>query len=218
ARDRRIRQLPRDRALLPRRGDLARPRDGGRDARARRGERGVPQGGFRLRLAHRDRSLAARHHLEAQLPGLRARAPGPASPPRGAAGPPPQRPRGPEESEETPVNKRRVILPIVLVALAAGAWFWKDNHAAPKGELVLHGNVDIRHVELAFNANGRIAEVLAREGDRVAKGQALARLDTTRLALQVAQAEAQAASQRAQAAKLRAGSRPEEIRQAAAQR
>lgn len=116
------------------------------------------------------------------------------------------------------MNKRLVILPIVLLALAAGAWLWKGNHAAPKGELVLHGNVDIRHVELAFNANGRIAEVLAREGDRVAKGQALARLDTTRLALQVAQAEAQAASQRAQAAKLRAGSRPEEIRQAAAQR
>ncbi len=116
------------------------------------------------------------------------------------------------------MNKRLVAVPVVVVALAAGAWWFRDGGTAHKGDLVLHGNMDIRHVELAFNASGRIAQVLVREGERVAKGQALARLDTTRLELQLVQAEALAASQRSQVAKLRAGSRPEEIRQAAAQR
>jgi HlyD family secretion protein len=116
------------------------------------------------------------------------------------------------------VNKRLIALPVVVAALAAGAWWWKDGRGEAGSDLVLHGNMDIRHVELAFNASGRIAEVLAREGDRVARDQALARLDTTRLKLQLAQAEALATSQKSQVAKLRAGSRPEEIRQAAAQR
>ena len=116
------------------------------------------------------------------------------------------------------MNRKLILVPVALAALAAGAWWWKDGRVEPRGELVLHGNMDIRHVELAFNASGRIADSLVREGDRVAKGQPLARLDTTRLELQLAQAQAAANSQRSQAAKLRAGSRPEEIRQAAAQR
>lgn len=102
--------------------------------------------------------------------------------------------------------------------MAAGAWWWKGNHDEGGRDLVLYGNVDIRQVELAFNASGRIAEVLVREGSRVTKGQLLARLDTVRLKLQLAQAEALADAQRSQVAKLKAGSRPEEIRQAAALR
>jgi len=116
------------------------------------------------------------------------------------------------------VNRKLIVMPVVLVALAAGAWWWKDGRPEAKGDLVLQGNMDIRHVELAFNASGRIAQALVREGDRVAQGQPLARLDTTRLTLQLAQAQAAAGAQRAQVAKLKAGSRPEEIRQAVAQR
>jgi len=116
------------------------------------------------------------------------------------------------------LNKKLILIPAILAAMAAGAWWWQDKRVEAKGDLTLHGNMDIRQVELAFNASGRIAEILAREGDRVAKGQLLARLDTTRLALQLAQAEALANAQRIQVAKLKAGSRPEEIRQAAAVR
>jgi len=117
------------------------------------------------------------------------------------------------------VNRKLIGVPVLAVALAAaGAWWWKDGRVEAKGDLVLHGNMDIRHVELAFNASGRIAELLVREGDRVAKGQVLSRIDTMRLQLQLAQAEAAAQAQRAQVARLKAGSRPEEIRQAAAQR
>ena len=116
------------------------------------------------------------------------------------------------------MNKKLVAVPVVLIAVAAGAWWVLRDHGVAPGELVLHGNIDIRQIDLAFNASGRIDQVLVREGDRVAKGQLLARLDTTRLQLALAQAEALAAAQNAQVAKLRAGSRPEEIRQAEAQR
>jgi HlyD family secretion protein len=83
-------------------------------------------------------------------------------------------------------------------------------------QLDLHGNVDLRQVNLPFNDNERIAAVLVQEGDRVQKGQVLARLDTSRLEPQVAQIEAQAASQRAVVERFHNGNRPEEIAQARA--
>jgi len=116
------------------------------------------------------------------------------------------------------MNRKLVVVPVVLVALAAGVWRLQHDRPANGDGLVLHGNVDIRQVELAFNASGRIAEVLVQEGDRVGKGQELARLDTERLKLALEQAQAQADVQRSTLARLQAGSRPEEIRQAAAQR
>jgi HlyD family secretion protein len=81
---------------------------------------------------------------------------------------------------------------------------------------VLHGNVDLRQVQLSFNNSERIAAVLVQEGDRVRKGQLVARLDTSRLEPQVAQAEAQTAAQRQVVTRLHNGSRPEEIAQARA--
>lgn len=116
------------------------------------------------------------------------------------------------------MNKKLLLVPAALIVVAAAAWWWKSNHVEQGHELVLRGNVDIRQVELAFNASGRVDQVLVQEGDRVTKGQLLARLDTERLKLQLAQAEGLAAAQRAQLVKLKAGSRPEEIRQAAALR
>jgi HlyD family secretion protein len=77
--------------------------------------------------------------------------------------------------------------------------------------------VDLRQVQVAFNNNERIVAVLAQEGDRVHRGQVLARLDTSRLEPQVAQAEAQVAAQREVVEKLHRGNRPEEIAQARAQ-
>lgn len=115
--------------------------------------------------------------------------------------------------------KRMVVIVLLLVALIGGVagltwWFTQRDSAAR--ELVLHGNVDLRQVQLSFNHSERIAAVLVQEGDRVRQGQVLARLDTRRLEPQVAQAEAQAAAQRQVVQRLRSGSRPEEIAQARA--
>jgi len=111
------------------------------------------------------------------------------------------------------------MLPVALlvapVAIAAVIWWIATRHAN-RSELVLYGNVDLRQVDLPFNANERVIEVLAQEGDHVKQGQLLARLDTTRLQPQVAKAEADVAAQQEVVNRLHAGSRPQEIAQARA--
>jgi HlyD family secretion protein len=106
---------------------------------------------------------------------------------------------------------------LVLVGIAvAGTTWWFVRRGPHRQDLVLYGNVDLRQVELAFNNNERIASVLVQEGDRIKRGQILARLNTNRLEPQVAQAEASAAAQREAVAKLHNGSRPQEIAEARA--
>jgi HlyD family secretion protein len=114
------------------------------------------------------------------------------------------------------MNRKLVVL-IALVALSTGGFYlWRNYQTNESHELVLYGNIDLRQVQLSFNNSDRIAEVLVQEGDHVHKGQVLARLDTSRLEPQLAQATAQAAAQRQVVARLRNGSRPEEIAQARA--
>jgi HlyD family secretion protein len=108
-----------------------------------------------------------------------------------------------------------VVLVVVVAAAAALGWWFTHQHK-PATELVLYGNVDLRQVELPFNGAERIAAVLVSEGDHVTRGQVLARLDTSRLQPQAAQAAAQADAQQQAVEKLRHGSRPEEINQARA--
>lgn len=111
--------------------------------------------------------------------------------------------------------QRVIVILVLLIAVAGGAWWYlhRDNGA---NDLVLYGNIDFRQLTLAFNGSERVAEVLVEEGAQVKKGQIVARLDTSRLGPQVAQAEAQAASQRANLTRLKNGSRPEEIAQSRA--
>src|SRR5271168_5543857 len=76
---------------------------------------------------------------------------------------------------------KRIPLIVIFLALASGVTWWLvGRHPARQG-LVLYGDVDLRQVELAFNNSERIAVVLVQEGDRVKRGQVLARLDANRL-------------------------------------
>lgn len=110
------------------------------------------------------------------------------------------------------------ILCSVLAAVAVGFLLGRLGTKSDKDQnrLVLYGNVDLRQVELSFNNSERIAEVMVQEGDKVTRGQILARLDTSRLKPQVATAEAEVETQQAMVQKLHDGSRPEEIAQAQA--
>jgi membrane fusion protein PltH len=114
------------------------------------------------------------------------------------------------------MNRKTVVLILLVGCAAAGYYGWRNFHATESHELVLYGNIDLRQVQLSFNNSDRIAEVLVQEGEHVRKGQLLARLDTSRLEPQLAQAAAQAAAQRQVVMRLRNGSRPEEIAQARA--
>lgn len=69
---------------------------------------------------------------------------------------------------------------------------------------------------LSFSAQGTLAELLVRTGDRVQAGQSLARLEQRELELQVAQAKAALEAAQANLDKALAGSRPEDVRVAQA--
>lgn len=114
------------------------------------------------------------------------------------------------------MKKKAFVMSLVLVGVAAAGVWWLARRADPPTDLVLYGNVDLRQVELAFNNHERIAAVLAQEGDRVSKGEVLARLDTSRLSPQVREAEARVAAQREVVERLHHGSRPEEVAEARA--
>ncbi|MGB6450682.1 MAG: efflux RND transporter periplasmic adaptor subunit [Steroidobacteraceae bacterium] len=111
--------------------------------------------------------------------------------------------------------KRWVPIAVVVAAAAGFAWWLTQRHAVAT-ELVLYGNVDLREVDLAFNNSERIAAVLVEEGDRVKRGQVLARLDTSRLAPLLAQAQAAMHAQADVVDRMHHGSRPEEIAEARA--
>jgi len=107
---------------------------------------------------------------------------------------------------------------LVLLAIVIGFALGRLGSDANKtnDHLLLYGNVDLRQVELAFNNSERISEVLVQEGDKVVRGQPLARLDTSRLTPQTASARAEMEAQQAAVEKLHHGSRPQEIAQAQA--
>jgi HlyD family secretion protein len=112
---------------------------------------------------------------------------------------------------------RFILVVVILGAIGGGIWFWQSKRdGVSDNELLLYGNVDIRQVELAFDDSDRIAELLVEEGDRIKKGQLLAKLETERFELAVARDEAQVNTQQQVVARLEAGTRSEEIRKAGA--
>jgi HlyD family secretion protein len=111
-------------------------------------------------------------------------------------------------------KKPVIIATVVLLLLAAGVLWWHFRNGSGPGELVLHGNVDIRQISLAFDGSGRVAELRAEEGDHVKSGAVLALLDTRTLELEADQAEAQIQVQLQTVLRLSRGSRPQEIVQA----
>ncbi len=123
---------------------------------------------------------------------------------------------------ETRVTKKKRYFVVVFVLIVAGAaggiylWQTRLDHES-RHELVLYGNVDIRQVDLAFNARERIVSMLVEEGDQVERGQLVAVLRKERLEAATKAMEAQVGAQAQQLARLKAGSRPEEIRQAQAE-
>ena len=117
------------------------------------------------------------------------------------------------------MNRRRIVglaaLAALLVAGIAtrGFGLWG---AGTGTVLTMHGNVDIRQVDLGFRVAGRIAAIPFDEGAHVAQGTVLASLDTAPLHDQLTAAEAQVAMAMAELDKRHSGNRPQEIVQAEA--
>ena len=113
---------------------------------------------------------------------------------------------------------KKILLAIPVAALLAGGWWWwSGSETNDPSEVVLHGNVDIRHVALAFDGSGRIESLDAEEGDPVKAGQVIGKLDTKSLELNVRKAQALVEAARQTLQRLRNGERPEAIAQVRAQ-
>ncbi len=115
------------------------------------------------------------------------------------------------------MNRRRIIGVVALVALLVAAVATRGFGlfgARDGGALVMHGNVDIRQVDLGFRVSGRIASILPEEGAHVAEGALLARLDPAPLQEQLSAAQAQIMVATAELNKRRNGNRPQDVAQA----
>jgi multidrug resistance efflux pump len=116
----------------------------------------------------------------------------------------------------------------LLLPLAGAGWLWLGPSApaasapatvARPRVLVAPGRVEPVHdpVTLAFEAQGRIAELRVDEGDTVRAGQVLARLDDRLARARVAAAEAGLAQARARHLLARRGPRAEDVAAARAE-
>jgi len=115
------------------------------------------------------------------------------------------------------VSTKRIAIPVVLLAaVAALLWLWLGRAAEEPEEIVASGTVEATDARLGFRAGGRIAAIVAREGDRVAAGQELASLDRAEAEARRGQAAAAVAAAEARLAELEGGFRSEEVASAVA--
>ena len=113
---------------------------------------------------------------------------------------------------------KRYILVFLIAAGIAGLLFYLFTREKEGGNpyLKVSGNIEATEVDVGFKISGRIVSRSVDEGDWVEKGKILATLDDEDLRQRLEVARATLKSAQARLAKLLAGSRPEEIREAEA--
>lgn len=90
-------------------------------------------------------------------------------------------------------KSRTFIWLIVIAALALAGWYgWQQIEEDGPGPGFASGNgrIEATEVDVAARMAGRIVEILVKEGDFVSEGQVLARMQTSTLEAQLAEAEA----------------------------
>jgi HlyD family secretion protein len=106
---------------------------------------------------------------------------------------------------------------LVAIGFALIATSIACQEPEPSNTIRVSGHVEATEVRIASDVGGRLIELRVMEGDRVAAGDLIGRLDATDAELQIARARADRAAAEAQLRALQAGARPEEIRQAQAE-
>lgn len=84
-----------------------------------------------------------------------------------------------------------VIAALALAAIAVFAWRYLQEPGLPQGIASGNGRLEATEVAITTKYAGRLSVVLVREGDRVAPGQVLARMDVRELEAELHQAQAQ---------------------------
>jgi HlyD family secretion protein len=90
------------------------------------------------------------------------------------------------------MSKKLIFIMAAVVVIGGGvfAWVVLSKPALPPGFAASNGRLEAKQVDIATKYQGRIAEVLADEGDTVDAGQIVARMDTQPLEAQLRNAEA----------------------------
>jgi len=111
---------------------------------------------------------------------------------------------------------KRLIPIVILLAIAAGGgWWWhrlQACKAAPRTETALSGNIEAHESLVSFKVQGRIVELPVEEGQQVAAGALLARLEDADFRQHVRMDESNVAVRAANLALAKAGTRQQEIR------
>jgi HlyD family secretion protein len=126
--------------------------------------------------------------------------------------------------------KKIIIALLVLASLGGGAYFVLGRGQAPAAPVAVAAPVQAsdqvvaeakvvpaRSAALSLSAGGVVAAVLAQEGEQVAAGQVIARLDDAEQRAMLASAETKLQQARASLEKLLAGATPEELAASEAQ-
>ena len=103
------------------------------------------------------------------------------------------------------------------IVVALSAMVAACQEPPPANSIRVSGHVEATEVQVAADVGGRLLELRVAEGDRVAAGDVIGRLDTRDADLQIVRARAERATGDAQLRLLEAGARPQEISQAEAQ-
>lgn len=113
----------------------------------------------------------------------------------------------------------KLFIPILIVLaalIAAGIYFYPrlTKHSKPQNELVLSGNIEAHESLVSFKIQGRIVELPVEEGQSVATGDLLARLDDADYKQRVRIDEAGVGVRESNLALTLAGTREQEIKAA----
>ncbi len=115
---------------------------------------------------------------------------------------------------KSPLPRLAPAVLLAAVGLVLGAC--SRSPGTRPGDLLLSGNIEVTDAQLGFKIPGRVSARPVFEGEQVAAGQLIARLDDTEQVQQVALRRAELAAVQAGLAELEAGSRPQEIAAVAA--
>ena len=115
-----------------------------------------------------------------------------------------------------PFLRGLLILAVVVVLGVAGSYGARVFNSRAPSAIQVTGTIEAIQVDVGAKLTGRIVALLAREGETVAPGQPLVRLDDAELRSEVRRSEAELKRAEAQLRDLLAGARREEIEEARA--
>jgi HlyD family secretion protein len=116
------------------------------------------------------------------------------------------------------LSVKRILFAVLLLGafFAFGAWLYWGNKNNDRGVLRLAGHIEATETDLGFKVPGKIAAIHFEEGQEVKAGEVVAELESQDLRRELEAAQARRDAARANLAKLEAGYRPQEVRQAKA--